>query len=63
MDSWDTANLVLGCFCIVLSFLPTGYLISNNRYKRKLYLYSMLICAKIAIPAPSARDLSTTFTC
>ena len=44
MDSWDTANLVLGCFCIVLSFLPTGYLISNNRYKRKLYLYSLLIC-------------------
>lgn len=38
MDSWDTANLVLGCFCIVLSFLPTGYLISNNRYKRKLLL-------------------------
>ena len=44
MDSWDTANLVLGCFCIVLSFLPTGYLISNNRYKRKLYLFSLLIC-------------------
>lgn len=44
MDSWDIANLVLGCFCIVLSFLPTGYLISNNRYKRKLYLYSLLIC-------------------
>ena len=77
MDSWDTANLVLGCFCIVLSFLPTGYLISNNRYKRKLYLYSLLICvANIgmalqksapqphlhAVLAPPCRSFSPTFT-
>ena len=43
MDSWDTANLVLD---VSASCYPSthGYLISNNRYKRKLYLYSLLIC-------------------
>ena len=44
MDRWEYANVVLGCFCIVVSLLPTGYLISNNRYKRRLYLFFLLIC-------------------
>ena len=60
MDSWDTANLVLGCFCIVLSFLPTGYLISNNRYKRKLYLYSLLIYSGRAKLTFKCREFAAT---
>lgn len=47
-----------------LDFLDSDINILNGRLRRMAHVvvYAVLTVAKIATPAPSARDLSTTFT-
>ena len=44
MDNLRYANIALDWFCLVLSFLPVVYLVSNQRYREKLNQYFLGAC-------------------
>ena len=57
--------LVLGCaavVCGVLLYLLTPYTVAPQPEQLEIHQVRRVGSAKIGIPAPSARSLSTTFT-